>query len=201
MYQLQQPSMAVNDPRVASPDGKYVRRYQMQNSWDIGPSEMRLHIIGWVAVVARGMPGGKMRNLVLSCHGLPAYLQLGEGFDSSHLPLFDAWRGLIEKIWFPDCLVARIPDPTMQAELNKTYPALRTGDGNVFCSDLAKRVQCYVVAPTEIQTEAVVTVPFGMMTSFEGLVLSYGPQGDVTWSHRNPSTWIDKSGLPHGVPD
>jgi hypothetical protein len=62
-------------------------------------------------------------------------------------------------------------------------------------------VQCYVVAPTEIQTEAVVTVPFGMMTSFEGLVLSYGPQGDVTWSHRNPSTWIDKSGLPHGVPD
>lgn len=63
-------------------------------------------------------------------------------------------------------------------------------DGNVFCSSLAKKVQCYVVAATETQLELPVTVPMDMMTSFEGLVLSYGPEGNVTWSNRNPSTFV-----------
>jgi len=29
----------------------------------------------------------------------------------------------------------------------------------------------------------------GKIDSFEGLVLSYCPNGDVTWSHRYPSSW------------
>jgi hypothetical protein len=29
------------------------------------------------------------------------------------------------------------------------------------------------------------------MPTFEGLLLSYGPRGDVTWSHRYSSDWRD----------
>jgi hypothetical protein len=188
MYRLERPNMAVNDRRVAG-SGSF-RRFQMWNTWDIDATETREHIVEWVATVAGRATGGKLKNLVLSGHGLPANLQLGQGFDSSHIPLFAAWAGLIEKIWLPNCLIARIPDAAMQAQLNRDYPGTSTGDGNVFCSELAKTVRCYVVAATENQCDRPTDVPPDMMTSFEGLVLSYGPGGDITWSSRNPSMWM-----------
>ena len=151
MFRLERPSMAVNDPRVAG--GGSVRRYQMWNTWDIRANETRQHIISWVATVARRATGGKLKNLVLSCHGLPGYLQLGQGFNRSHLRLFAEWHGLIEKIWLPNCLVARIPDRAMQSRLDTQYPGWGTSDGNVFCSTLARTVHCYVVAATEEQCE------------------------------------------------
>lgn len=199
MYRLERPNMAVNDPRVAS--GSSVRRYQMWNTWDITATEGRQHIVDWVATVARGADGGRLKNLVLSCHGLPGVLQLGEGFTSRHLALFAAWRGLVEKIWLPNCLVARIPDAAMQAQMDRDYPGWGVSDGNVFCSTLAKQVQCYVVAATEQQCEMPITLPADQMTSFEGLVLSYGPAGNVTWSSRNPSMWTNSSGACVPVPD
>lgn len=199
MFRLERPNMAVNDPRVAG--GGSFRRYQMWNTWDIRENEGRQHIISWVAEVARGAQGGKLKNLVLSCHGLPGYLMLGQGFDSSHLALFGAWSGLVEKIWLPNCLVARIPDAAMRAELRRDYPGFNTSDGNVFCSRLAKLVHCYVVASTETQCETPGDVPRDMMTSFEGLVLSYGPKGNVTWSSRNPSTYTNSEGYCVAVPD
>lgn len=147
MFQLERPSMAVNDPRVSA--ATFMRRFQMWNSWDIAAGESRQHIVDWVAAVARGAPGGKLKNLVLSCHGLPAYLVLGQGFDMTNLPMFAAWRGLVDKIWLPNCRVAEIPTPVGQTTLNSQYPTMRTGDGNMFCSGLAKTVNCYVVASTE----------------------------------------------------
>jgi hypothetical protein len=180
--------MALNDPRVAGSGS--VRRYQMWNTWNILENESREHIISWVAHVARGATGGKLKNLVLSCHGLPGYLQLGKGFNSTHLALFFEWRGLVEKIWLPNCLVARIPDATMRTQMDRDYPGWGMSDGNVFCSALAHQVHCYVVAATESQLDRPVTVPMDMMTSFEGLVLSYGPNGNVTWFSRNPSTYV-----------
>jgi hypothetical protein len=166
-----------------------------------GKRRASAHHIDWVATVARGAAGGKLKHLVLSCHGLPGYLYLGEGFNRSHIPMFAAWRGLIDKIWLPDCLVALIPDATTQSQLNRDYPGLGPSDGNVFCSDLAKQVQCSVVASTETQCEYPTTYPPDQMTSFEGLVLSYGPEGNVTWSHRNPSTWYDSKGQCVPVPN
>jgi hypothetical protein len=199
MHTLARPNMAVNDPRVRG--GSSVRRYRMWNTWDISATESRQHIVNWVATVVRGADGGKLRNLVLSCHGLPGVLQLGEGFNSTHLALFASWRGLVEKVWLPNCLVARIPDAAMQARMDRDYPGTGVSDGNVFCSGLAKQVRCYVVAATELQCESPVTLPVDQMTSFEGLVLSYGPDGNVTWSHRNPSTWFNASGACVPVPD
>jgi hypothetical protein len=115
--------------------------------------------------------------------------------------MFSAWRGLIEKIWLPNCLVAHIPTPTEQTQFDHDYPGWGVSDGNMFCSGLAKQVQCYVVAPTETQCESVTSVPFGQMTSFEGLILSYGPAGNITWQNRNPSTWTNAAGQCVPVPN
>jgi hypothetical protein len=182
MFRLERPNMAINDPRVAgaAPTGGGPaprRRFQMWNTWDIQTDEKREHIIGWVAKVAGDAQGGRLRHLVLSGHGAPATLDIGEGFSRSHLPLFDRWRGLVDKIWLPNCTVAFIGDTPER-------------DGNLFCSDLAKRIGGYVVAATELQCEFPRDVPPDMMTSFEGLVLSYGPAGNVTWSSRNASMWM-----------
>ncbi|MFK5950048.1 MAG: DUF4347 domain-containing protein [Methylococcales bacterium] len=172
MIRLERPNMAINDPRVRTgPSVLQVRRYQMENTWDIATTESRQHIINWVVNVAHGTTNGKLKNLVLSCHGNPGQLQLGQGFDISQVALFSAWRGLIEKIWLPDCLVAR------------------GSDGNAFCSSMARQAQCYVVAPTESQCDEFTTMPYDQLTSFEGLVLCYGPNGNISWQGRNMSSW------------
>jgi hypothetical protein len=57
----------------------------------------------WVAEVARGATNGKLKNLVLNCHGAPGYLELGQGITESDLREFRIWHGLIEKIWIPAC--------------------------------------------------------------------------------------------------
>jgi hypothetical protein len=60
----------------------------------------------------------------------------------------------------------------------------------MFCSEIAKAAQCYVVASTELQViGSNRTLPYGCLDTYEGLVLSYGPDGSVTWSHRYPSTY------------
>jgi hypothetical protein len=181
MFRLERPSMAVNDRRVQ-------RRFQLGSTWDIESTETRGSIINRVAAIARSAPGRRLKHLVLSCHGSPGYLQLGEGFGFEHLGLFASWRGLIGKIWLPNCRVARAPNAEERAS------GMR--DGHAFCSGLATQVRCYVVASTETQVEVVGPVAPDMMTSFEGLLLSYGPAGKVTWEHRYPSTYTTVFGVP-----
>lgn len=73
MIRLERPNMAVNDPRVSDGRGNF-RRFQMWNTWDIQADEKRAKIITWVATVASSAPAKKLKNLVLSCHGLPGFL-------------------------------------------------------------------------------------------------------------------------------
>src|SRR5437879_3348678 len=72
MFALRRPSMALNDLRVTSgPPSNSVRRYQMWVNHDVQQNDTRTSLIQLVASVAGGAPGGKLKNLVLSCHGLP----------------------------------------------------------------------------------------------------------------------------------
>ena len=182
MFTLEQPSMALNDKRISW------SKIQMWNTWDVEVTDTRDHVIDWVASVARSSPTGRLKNVVINSHGLPAYVQIGQGFDRSQTNMFSQWSGLVEKVWFIACLVARIPPPDMASDLHLKYPTLATGDGNLFCSAIAKAAHCYVVAPTEEQRNRG-GYGAGQMPTFEGLVLSYGPMGDVTWSHRYGSDW------------
>lgn len=181
MFRLEQPSMALNSPEVKH------SKITMWNTWEVPMNTPREHIINWVSNVARGAPGGKLKNVVINCHGAAAYVQIGQGFGPSHTGMFTPWTGLVEKIWFVACLVARIPTSAMRADGI-------TGDGNIFCSEIARNAQCHVVAPTEEQINRGGSnkgrYDIGVMPTFEGLLVSYSPNGEITWSHRYRSNWL-----------
>jgi hypothetical protein len=173
MITLDPPHMGLNDARAPM-------KVTMWNTWLVPAGDTRTHIVSWVAQVAAKAPGRKLKNVVLNCHGNSSYLQLGEGFDRRHTNLFKLWRGKVDKIWIRACLVARI----------QHAGATTTGDGNLFCSELARAAQCHVVAPTELQVESRgLVLPFGKIDTYEGLLVSYSPDGKIHWSHRYPSTW------------
>src|SRR5438309_988850 len=130
MITLELPHMGLNDSRAPA-------SARMWNTWKISQTETREHILDWVATVARGAPGGWLKHVVFSCHGNSSYLQMGVGFDRTHTPLFKRWGGLVDRIWFRACLVAHLDTPGSAA----------ARDGNVFCSEVARAAQCYVVAP------------------------------------------------------
>ncbi|MEI7895840.1 MAG: hypothetical protein WCJ26_02295 [bacterium] len=173
MITLDSPHMGVNDSRAPA-------TVRMWNTWNINSDETPDHLTRWIAAVADSAPGGKIKDLVFSCHGNASYLQMGQGIDLRHAPLFGRLAGKVDKIWFRACLVAAIQTPGSPT----------TGDGNLFCAAIARAAQCYVVASTELQVAVTNRVlPYGKLDSFEGLVLSYGPEGRVTWSSRYPSTF------------
>lgn len=175
--------MGLNDSRTTN-------KVQMWNTWPVKTTETVEHMIGWVAEVARRAPGGKLNHVVFRCHGRPAYLQCGAGISRADTAKFSAWAGLVDKIWFSACLVAYITPGTTATAGAACGPGPASGDGNLFCSEIAKAAQCYVVAATELQVIGRNRVlPYGKLDTFEGLVLSYGPGGNVTWSHRYPSTY------------
>lgn len=171
MITIEQQAMALNAHDVAS-------RYQMWNTRDLSAADTVAKIFGDVRVVASGATGGKLKNLVINCHGAPGYLQLGGGLWRSNVGWFRQWRDKIEKIWLTSCQTAFIQTPG------------QASDGNLFVGAIAKEANCYVVASTETQRfRTNHTYPFGQIDSFEGLVLSYAPDGSVSWSHRYNSNW------------
>lgn len=187
MITIEAPHMGLNDPRAPV-------RVQMNNTWELTETESRSHIIGWVAEVARSQPTGKLASLVISCHGAPGYLHLGQGFSLSHVDLFRGWSGLIKKIWIRACLVGRIVTPASASEGDgAAFSTLgMTGNGDAFLRRMALNTGAYVVAGTELQVSSVYNrtspVPRGQLDSFEGLVLSYPPSGHgANWQQRYPS--------------
>jgi len=169
MITINQPAIALNDVRVKT-------SYWMRGTQSIEENESCVRIFERVVQFAKAEDDGKI-NVVINCHGTPGRLQIGQGVGRSDLPMFSLWYGIVEKIWITSCGVGFI-----DSEGSET-------DGNYFCSQMAKWANCYVVAPTETQFSEEKIYPFGEIDSFEGLVLSYGPKGDVTWRHRYPSDW------------
>ena len=182
MITLEGPHMGLNDPRTTN-------QVRMWNTWNVTTTETVAHMLSWVAQVARSAPGGKLRNLVFRCHGGPASLQMGAGINRSHTAQFRAWRGLVDKIWMSACLVGRVVPGT------GGNPGPASGDGNMFCAEIARAAHCHVVASTELQVIGTNRIlPYGCLDTFEGLVQSWSPSGAVTWSRRYPSTYQRASG-------
>lgn len=181
MIALEGPHMAINDSRTPN-------RFHMWCTWDVDPTVTVQLILNRVVDIARQAPGGKLKNLVFRCHGAPAFLYCGAGIGRTEVPRFVAWREIVEKIWLSACEVARHDSP--HPHRNGHMSGVGAGDGHLFCSELAQAVGCHVVAPTERQVVGLgVTMPYGKLDTFEGLVLSYDPAGRVSWSHRYPSTF------------
>lgn len=186
MITIRYPHMGINDARAPV----YV---QMWNTWRVAAADTPQHIVDWTRQVALGAPGGKLKEIVISCHGAPGFLQLGTGIGLAQVPLFQAWRGLVEKVWIRACLVGRIvgADTPGQGDGAFISALSLSGDGHRFCSELARALQCYLVVGTELQTSGrystTTPVPYGQLDTYEGLVLSYHADGRVGWSRRYSS--------------
>jgi hypothetical protein len=171
--QLAQPSMALNDTRLDT-------AFQMWNTRTVRPEDSLANIFDNVVAVAKGAPGGKLKNLVINCHGKPGYLYLGEGMDRVETIIFRALahgeKPLVETIWILACLIARIDKPGDPVR----------GDGNVFCSEVAQHAKATVIASTATQKSRRITHPYGLVDEYEGTVLIYNPSGAVAGSYTLP---------------
>ena len=181
MVTLEQPSMAVNDPRLDAV-------VQMSINKTVGLEDSASQVLGYVVNAINALPGKKLKNLILNCHGDPGQLYMGIGITRDLADRFSVLapngKPLVERIYLRACKVARIDGPGSPT------------DGNLFCSDIAKFAKCVVVASTATQTTGHVNSMYGAMPAntldiFEGTTLTYGPKGNVLSAATNPmwSKW------------
>lgn len=173
---IAQSSMALNSHDVPG------ARYRMWNTWDVPANDNAEHILSWCATVAAGAPGGYLKFLIINCHGwyggsgrsaTGGYgLSLGTGIRRADTGRFSRLRGLVANIWITACGTARISNPGTSGD----------GDGNLFCSEIARAANCYVVAATTHQVGDL-WLSDNEIDDFEGLVVRYNPSGAVDWSH------------------
>jgi hypothetical protein len=181
MIKVPFPHMALNTDDVPG------THYKMWNTWDqIRVSESPGHILDWVAhVAAVDTPGGHLETLIINCHGyerkgvgLGFGLALGAGIQRRNTPLFSKLRdssgnALVKNIWITACGTASISIPTLGG-------SLLDGDGNLFCCEIAKQSGAYVTAATTFQyDDSYFGIPYGYIDNWEGLILTYGPLGNV----------------------
>ncbi|WP_305984645.1 hypothetical protein [Roseibium sp. MMSF_3544] len=82
-----------------------------------------------------------------------------------------------------------MPDLTLTVTAALRAVGATSGDGHAFIRAFARLTGCYVVAATEMQASNRQSYPHGQMDSYEGLVLSYDPQGTISWRRRYPSLY------------
>ena len=137
----------------------------------VQPTDSMVNVFSEVVRVAKGAPGGKLKNLVFCCHGRPSYLEMGDGIDGAMtimLRTLVASDGspLVGTIWFRSCRVGRIEKP------GDAY----AGDGNLFGSEIAQYAKCDVVASPPYRdfgsTGWSGLLPYGVLDGFEGVTLA-----------------------------
>ena len=157
MIAIPQPAMALNSEDAPGP------HYKMWNTWEIPRSEDQDHILKWTAAVAKAAPGGKLKALIINCHGSPASLGLGKGIGWGQLSLFSNIAGLVDEIYIVACKVVSFTGAK---------------DGILFCSAMAKTAKAYVYASNESQTTGLWPyIPYGKIDGFEGKVWKWHPDG------------------------
>lgn len=188
MYSIESPSVCLNDERAEA-------QYEMDVTKRVSENESIEQLVEFVFPYANKMVRNKVRgiaSLVLVGHGGPGIFQLGAGLDRGSMGPFGRLSGKVRMIWFKGCLVGRImSDVTPQhgdAQALADY-GFTSGDGHAFLSEFARLTLAYVIAPTELQASNRRTYPRGQIDVYEGLVLCYDPNGNVSWQHRYPSVY------------
>lgn len=182
MFRVESPSMVINDSRAAV-------EYRMDFTMKAFPSSTMENLAN--AVVNRANQiNRRIKNLVLTAHGLPGSFQIGTGLDLATMSPFSVLRNKVRRIWFRGCLVGRIINS--QTQNDGDFAALQSlgvtsGNGHAFLSAFAGLTRCEVIAATEMQASASRSYPQGIMDRWEGLVVMYNPQGRLVLTRRNPS--------------
>jgi hypothetical protein len=185
LIDIPQPAMAWNAKNVPGPD------YKMWNTWQVDETQTPQHMLEWTAYVARTAPGGKLKSLVINCHGIYAKfgcnadgksckegggfgLSIGaEGIHRKDTQLFGILNPkdgtpLVDDIYLVACGIAQISIPGTSGD----------GDGNLFCCAIAKAAGANVYGSTEEQTTGLWPyIPYGKIDGFEGKVYMWKPDG------------------------
>ena len=175
MIRIEEPAAVLNDMRVGG-------HFRMSRSIKVRKDDTRDNIVGCVATLAAGTPGGRLKSLVLNSHGLPGYLIMGEGFWQPHTKMFERWSGLVDTIWITACRIASRCPP--EGDLPDDLKG-EMGDGYQFCRQMATSARCNVIASLAAQDVPLHSrIPDGTIDAFEGTVLCFKPSGDLAWTHR-----------------
>jgi hypothetical protein len=173
-------------------DSRATHAYSMDVTRTVQPTTSIRAMVDMILAAARTAQGGKLKNLIFTAHGLPGSFQLGVGLSGATMAPFVDISGKVFKIWFRGCLVGRIIDSRTASQGDgaalQAY-GITSGNGHEFCASFARLTGCYIVAPTEMQTANLQSYPPGVMDSYEGLVLSYDPHGEISWRRRYPSLY------------
>jgi hypothetical protein len=176
MIKIEEPALALNDIRVGG-------RIRMSRNVRIRPDDARGNIVGCVATLASGVPGGRLKSLVLNSHAAPGYLLMGEGFWQPHTDLFERWAGLVDDIWITACSIASRCGFAPGEKLRDGLKG-QVGDGYLFCRNMAMKARCNVIASLNDQEVPNRRIPNGSIDSYEGTLLCFKPTGDLAWAHR-----------------
>lgn len=176
MITISPPHAALNDPRQH-------KRFRMRYSYVVGATESVADMAARLDRAASLTPRGVLANVVVCAHGSPDSVQLGAGLTRSSVTGFSSIRGKVRKIWLTSCRTASTSTP------GRSLPAR-----------LASAAGCYVVAATETQLSAQVQgwqAPYGRIGDYEGLVLTFGPSGQIVRRVRYASAYQDSNGRWH----
>jgi len=164
---------------------------QMWNTWEVHQSESAKHILEHVKNIAgskdeNGRPIGKLNHLVIVAHGAPAHLYLGKGIKGYRgAEIFSTLKGKVEEIWILGCNVAYTE---IGEEGSET-------DGELFCSTIALKAGCAVIASTGAQCLEMGTWPYGGVDTYEGEVLTFY-KGEGIIKRKVEPAWRDNPDKP-----
>lgn len=168
MFEIPQPSMALNSHNVPPPD------YRMWNTRKVDKDVQPSDLLNNIASVAESATGGYLRCLVFNSHGSPGHLGMGTGIGLGDTNLFSALQGKVRTIVIVACEVAYIGDNrTCSATLN----AWQNGDR--FCREIAQSSQAYVFASTDLQNPGayyILGLPLNCVDEYEGDVYRWAPK-------------------------
>jgi hypothetical protein len=177
MIQLQSPALSLNDVRCPGP-------VFLDRSLKIQKNDSSQNIVNAIANYASAAPGGRLKSLVLNCHGIPGYLIMGAGFSHANVNAFQTLRGKVDTIWITACTVASRKYSTPTVLKLKDIGPCEASDGFIFCQNIARNAQANVVASLNIQEAPLRGSVKGSVDSFEGTHFCWRPDGSVAWARR-----------------
>lgn len=199
MQRLREPSMAINN-YIHSKSNR-VKRYHMTYTWNLDSPEgswnadqygarfIAAHIATQaLAAKVEDKFYGKLKDLVINCHGGPGKLYLGrQGISIQDVEHFRVLNGLVERVFLDACNVAE--------------PGKGIDNGLEFCSRLAKTIGCLLFAPMHLQAGVAADMPKHFIEGFEGIVHIFDGSGRIIGSRGFLPVRINKNGAPVGNDD
>jgi hypothetical protein len=170
-------SVKIKSPSIVlNSDAWDVLNYEMDVSMEVKKGKKIDEVFDTVAAKCENLKKqyGTFVHMVLNCHGYfrngkGGYgLALGNGIDRSNAFIFGKIAPTVTKIYIVACNAAQV------AEVGGD------GDGNLFCSAIAKYARAEVLASVDKQIgNCLVHEDKGYIDDWEGTVFAYGPSGGV----------------------